>query len=293
MTPNRIIDRRAFLAGSAAFATACAARPTQALRVTADFRALRESLGEGGRLGVAAYDEGSGRWLVQDEQSRYAMCSTFKLPLAAAILHEAERGRLSLEEEIAFTRADLIDHAPVVGANLSVGRLSVERLCAAAVEVSDNSAANLLLARIGGPEGLTRFIRQCGDSVTRLDRNEPSLNTNLPGDPRDTTTPAAMIGLLRALLLGRVLRRASSGLLARWMKGSTTGRNRLRAGLPTDWEVGDKTGTGNGANNDIAVAWPPGRPPILIATYTSGPAQGPARNAVHASVARAVAAAFA
>lgn len=289
-----MIDRRALLIGGLALGAGCAGHPREARRARADFRGLQAMLGPGGRLGVAALDAGSGRWLLHDENGRYAMASTFKLPLAAAILAEVEAGRLALDREIAFTSADLVPYAPVVEANLERGRLSVEQLCAAIVEVSDNAAANLLLARIGGPEGLTRFCRASGDAVTRLDRTEPELNSNLPGDPRDTTSPAAMAGLMQALLLGNVLRPASRARLISWMQGATTGLQRLRAGFPTGWRVGDKTGNGaNGAANDLAIAFPPGRAPILIASYQSGgTAERPARDAVHASVARAIASAF-
>jgi beta-lactamase class A len=289
-----VIDRRSFVIGAGLMVGACMGYPGESRRARADFRGLQASLGPGARLGVAALDTGSGRWLVHDEDSRYAMASTFKAALAGAILAEVEAGRLALDQEIAFTRADLVSHAPVVEVALDRGRLPIERLCAAIVEVSDNAAANLLLARIGGPEGLTRFFRRCGDTVTRLDRTETALNSNLPGDPRDTTSPRAMAGLLRALLIDGPLTPASRGKLHGWMEGATTGLGRLRAGLPAGWRVGDKTGNGaNGAANDIAFAYPPGRAPILIACYQSGGnADGATRNAVHASVARAVASAF-
>ena len=159
-----MIDRRALLLGGLALGAGCAGHPHEARRARADFRGLQAMLGPGGRLGVAALDTGTGRWLLHDENGRYAMASTFKLPLAAAILAEVEAGRLALDQEIAFTRADLVPYAPVVEANLERGRLPVERLCAAIVEVSDNAAANLLLARIGGPAGLTRFCRAHGDA---------------------------------------------------------------------------------------------------------------------------------
>jgi beta-lactamase class A len=289
-----MIDRRLFVLGGAALAAGCTGFPEQSRRARADFRGLQQSLGPGGRLGVAALDTGSGRWLVHDETGLYAMASTFKVALAAAILGEVDQGRLALDQDISFGRADLVPYAPVIEANIERGRLPLARLCAAIVEVSDNAAANLLLARIGGPEGLTRFIRRCGDPVTRLDRTETELNTNLPGDPRDTTSPAAMAGLLRTLLFGDVLSPALRAHLIGWMEGATTGRERLRAGLPASWRVGDKTGNGaNGAANDIAFAIPPGRPPIVIACYQSGGnADMATRNAVHASIARAVAAAF-
>lgn len=289
-----MIDRRTFVAASLALAVGCGGRGGESADVRPGLELLRAELGQRARLGVAAVDTGSGSTLRFDADSRYAMCSTFKLPLAAAILSAVDRGSLSLSDEIPFARSDLLSHAPVVRANLRRGRLSLGRLCAAVVEVSDNSAANLLLRRIGGPAGLTRFIRRCGDRVTRLDRYEEALNSNLPRDPRDTTTPAAMLGLMQALLLGNVLAPSSRARLADWMLGATTGLKRLRAGLPPGWGAGDKTGNGaNGAANDIAIAWPPDRPPILIASYISGAEVGDeARHAAHATVGRIVAAAF-
>ena len=288
-----MIDRRFFLAGATLLATGCSAPPTASEQSRTSLELLRAELGQRARLGVAALDTGSGRTLGFDANSRYAMCSTFKLPLAAAILARADAGRLQLNDDIGFERADLLDHAPVVRRNLARGKLSVERLCAAIVEVSDNSAANLLLRRIGGPAALTAFVRQNGDRVTRLDRYEEELNSNLPGDPRDTTTPAAMLGLMRTLLLGNVLRPASRTKLIGWMEGATTGLRRLRAGLPPGWRAGDKTGNGaNGAANDIAIAWPPERPPILIASYSAAPRSTIARHAAHAAVGRVVAGAF-
>jgi beta-lactamase class A len=296
-----MIDRRHFLAaGAAALASGCLAQPAQnaqqarSPRIDVDFSPELALLGPGGRLGVAALEVSTGRRIGHDEDIRYAMCSTFKLPLAALILAEIEAGRMRLDQEIAFTRADLLNNSPVVEASLAAGRLPVERLCAAAVQVSDNAAANLLLARIGGPAGLTRFARSAGDSVTRFDRTEPALNSNLPGDPRDSSTPAAMLGLLHQLLLGNRLSQASRVRLIGWMEGATTGLTRLRAGLPAGWRAGDKTGTGNGANNDLAIAWPPGRGPILIMSFTDGREEEMAvRNPIHAAIARRVAASFA
>lgn len=245
-------------------------------------------------MGVAALNTGANRTLAYDGASRYGMASTFKVPLAAAVLAQVDRGRLRLSQEIGFAAADVLEHAPVIKANLQRGSLSVEALCAASVEVSDNSAANLLLARIGGPAGLTRFMRSCGDAVSRLDRTEPTLNDIRPGDPRDTTTPAAMLGTMRTLLTGDRLSPRSRTLLLGWMERSATGLDRLRGGLPGEWRAGDKTGSGSGgALNDIAVAWPPGRRPILIASYQGGGDASPAvRKAAHASIARLVVAKF-
>jgi beta-lactamase class A len=295
-----MIDRRNFLIGSAALIAACAEAPVignngrakQAPQ--ADFAPILAGLGAGARLGVCALDTGSGRSIAHDEASRFTMCSTFKLPLAAAILAEVEAGRLGLDREIPFTRADILNHSPRAEAALARGRLSVEQLCAAAVEVSDNAAANLLIARIGGPAGLTAFARRLGDATTRFDRIEPELNLPSPGQDLDTTTPAAMVGLLRAMLLGDALNAASRARLIGWMEAATTGRDRLRAGLPAGWRAGDKTGTAGNFNNDLAIAFPPGRPPVLIASFVDAPAADHAgRNAAHAAVGRLVARAFA
>lgn len=290
-----MIDRRAFLAGSAALA-ACQGYVQESRRARADFRSLLGALGPGARLGVAALDTGSGRWLLHDENSRYAMASTFKLPLAAAMYQGAMQRRWTVSDEIGFGEADLLDYAPRVRAAFDAGRrtMTIEALCEAIITVSDNSAANLLLGKLGGPAALTRFCRSCGDNFTRLDRTEPTLNSNLPGDPRDTTTPLAMATLMQQILTRQVAGMPGEDHLIAYMRDATTGPNRLRSGLPRNWLVGDKTGNGaNGAANDLAFAVPPGRQPILIASYQSGgTAETPARDAVHAAVARAVAAAF-
>ncbi len=222
------------------------------------------------------------------------MCSTFKWVLAAAVLAGVDRGVQALDAPVAYGADDLLAYAPVTRAHLAAGSMTVEALAQAAVTVSDNTAANLLLARIGGPQGLTAFVRSLDDPETRLDRNEPTLNSNEPGDPRDTTTPRAMVGLLRRVLCGDALLPASRARLLGWLRGSETGRERLRAGLPPAWIVGDKTGTGlRGAANDVAIATPPGCAPILIAAYLSdSDARLPALHAAHAEIARCVGRAF-
>jgi beta-lactamase class A len=301
-----MIDRRTFLAasGAAAIAAACRAaepaRDSDPAQVAIDaqkrFEAIRATLGPGGRLGVAAIETGSGRELRFDAHARYSMASTFKLPLAAAVLARVDSGEMSLEERLPIPPGESLDNSPAIDRYRGEGSLSVVRLCSAIVELSDNSAANMLLRRIGGPEALTRFIRACGDPVTRLDRYEMELGSNLPGDPRDTTSPAAMAGLFRTLVLGDRLSEQSSRHLSTWLQKSVPGPDRLKAGLPSPpWLVGHKTGTGaNGAVNDVAIAWRSGKPPIVIACYQSGgTADRPARFAAHAAVGRLVAEAFA
>ncbi len=199
------------------------------------------------------------------------MCSTFKLPLVAAVLKRVDVGEESLERRIAYDAAAVLEYAPVTLEHVSDGGMSVEALCEASITVSDNTAANLLLETLGGPSGLTAFFRTLGDSISRLDRNEPMLNAAIPGDERDTTTPGSMLGMMHELLLGNVLSRASKQRLLGWLIGTKTGLKRLRAGLPGEYRAGDKTGTGNnGATNDLAIAWPPSKPPILIAAYSWG-----------------------
>jgi beta-lactamase class A len=299
-----MIDRRTFLAAGAALAAGCRAAapaetspPARSANEAHDrFEAIRATLGPGGRLGVAAIETGSERKLLFDADSRYSMASTFKLPLAAAMLALADRGEISMEEKLPIPPGKLLDHSPAVERYREEGSLSVVRLCSAIVELSDNSAANMLLRRIGGPEALTRFIRSCGDPVTRLDRYEMELNSNLPGDPRDTTSPGAMAGLARTLVLGDRLAEQSRRHLSTWLQKSVPGPDRLKAGFPAPpWLVGHKTGTGyNGAVNDVAVAWRSGKPPVVVACYQSGgTAEREVRFAAHAAVGRLVAETFA
>lgn len=232
------------------------------------FRTLERGLG--GRVGLSVLDTGSGRTLSWRGNKRFAMCSSFKWVLAASILKRVDQGEFRLSDKIAYTKAQLLPHSPVTGTHVKEGSMRIEDLCAAAVEESDNGAANLLLARIGGPAGLTAYARSIGDSVTRLDRNEPALNQNLPGDPRDTTTPDAMVQTMKTVLIGDVLRPHSREKLLGWLRKCRTGAHRLRAGLPPSWREGDKTGTGErGAAVDNAIIWPPRRAPILAAAYVS------------------------
>lgn len=245
----------------------------------------------GGRVGVFAVDTRTGKSLGFRPDERFAMCSTFKWVLAATVLAQVDAGRLALGERISYGPADLLEYAPITGAHVAQGAMTVEALARAAVIVSDNTAANLLLAKLGGPSAVTQFARSHGDGVTRLDRNEPALNDRPSGDPRDTTTPRAMVELMRRVLGGEHLRAGNRERLLGWLRDCETGKERLRAGLPRDWIVGDKTGSGpRGAFNDVAIAWPPGRPPILVAAYMSG-SKSPMNslNAAHAEIGRRVA----
>jgi len=224
----------------------------------------------GGRLGVALVDSRGALVLGFNRDERFAMCSTFKAPLAAAVLAGVEAGRFGLEGQISFGADDILDHAPVVEKNRKRGRMSMEELAAAAIEVSDNSAANLLLPMVGGPAGLTRFVRAHGDAVTRFDRTEPALNENAQGDERDTTSPAAMAGLMARLLFAD-LQPASAEKLRGWLNASTTGDRRIKAGLPQGWSSGGKTGSCGTAYNDVALVKAPSGEGYILAIYLDRP----------------------
>ena len=242
----------------------------------------------GGRLGVAFLDTGSGVRGGRRADERFPMCSTFKLLLAGAVLARVDRHQEDLSRMVHFTREQMVAYSPVTETRVGDRGITVAELCAAAVTQSDNTAANLLLDSIGGPKGLTAFVRSIGDEVTRLDRREPELNEALPGDPRDTTTPAAMVSSLRKLVLGDALSEASRMQLTEWLVQNKTGDKRIRAGLPAGWKVGDKTGTGTrGTANDVAIFWPAGRAPVLLAVYLTGATvDADHQNDLIASVAR-------
>jgi len=245
----------------------------------------------GGRLGVALLDTASGALSGHRLDERFPMCSTFKALLAAAILAKVDVGTEQLSRRIPIAQGDILSYAPVTKAHVGTSGLSVAELCDATVTLSDNTAANLLLATLGGPAGLTRAIRGFDDAITRLDRIEPELNESLPGDLRDTTTPAAMAQTLVKLTVGNALSAASRDVLNGWLIACKTGGAKLRAGLPAEWRIGDKTGSGErGSSNDVAVIWPAGRAPVIVTSYlTETKAGDDKRNAVHAAVGRAVA----
>lgn len=245
----------------------------------------------GGRLGVAILDTATGRRINHRGEERFPMCSTFKWLLAAQVLARVDRGEESLDRRVVFADSDLVFYSPVTEKHVGEPGMTVGELCDATVTLSDNAAGNLLLDSVGGPAGLTAFARSIGDEWTRLDRYEPELNEAIPGDPRDTTTPAAMLRTMQAVLLGDVLSPASREQLTAWLVASSTGDARLRAGLP-GWRVGDKTGTGpRGVTNDVGIAWPPGGAPVLVTVYYAGAesATPDERNTVIADVGRIVA----
>ena len=253
-----------------------------------DFAALEQSVA--GRLGVAVLDVESSRRLSYRAGERFPMCSTFKWLLAAQVLSRIDAGEEQLSRAVPYGPAEVLEYAPVTRAHVAEGSMRVGELAAAAVQASDNTAGNLLLRANGGPDSFTAFLRRIGDQVSRLDRTEPELNSADPGDVRDTTTPRAMLDDMRRVLLGDTLGAASRRQLLDWLAGSTTGANRLRAGLPSGWRAGDKTGTGaHGATGDLAIIWPPARGPVLVAAYIAdSSATLQVREAAFAAIGRSI-----
>ncbi|WP_284760538.1 class A beta-lactamase [Curtobacterium sp. MEB011] len=219
------------------------------------------------RLGVAAVDTGSGRTLVHRAGERFAFASTVKVFIAAAVLDGSSDADLATV--VHYDRGDLLEYAPVTSEHVDTG-MTVRELIDAALRSSDNTAANLLVERLGGPDAVERWLRGIGDRTTSVDRVEPDLNQATPGDRRDTTTPERFAADLRAVLLGDVLDAADRRVLRDAMLGNTTGDATIRAGVDPSWRVADKTGTASyGVRNDIAVVTPPGRAPIVLVVMTS------------------------
>lgn len=283
--------RRDFLISFMAFTAwlSCPAFAVAASRrfgVDAQLRALETGHA---RLGVCLLDTTTGEVAGHRLDERFALCSTFKLGLVAACLREADQGRLDLDEVLPYSKADLLPWAPVTGKNLDQGGLSIAVLAQAAQERSDGVAANLLVRRLGGPAAVTSKFREMGDTVTRLDRYEPDLGLVLSADLRDTTSPRAMAELVRRITTGDILQPDSRERLLQWMENTNTGPNRLRAGLPSAWRTGNKTGTGRSEGitnkcNDVAITFPPGRSPIVIAAYFDSGEYTPQIEARHEAV---------
>ncbi len=223
----------------------------------------------GGRLGVFVLDTGSGRTMAYRAEERFLLCSTFKGFLAAMVLSRVDAGHDDLARLVPYGAKDLLPVSPVTGAHVKAGALTVRTLCAAILEVSDNAAANLLLARVGGPSSLTAYVRGLGDRVTRFDRYE--LEASERSGILDTSTPRAIVGTVRTIILGDALSSGSRALLEGWMVANVVGRMRLRASLPPTWMVGDRTGTADGMCNDYAIARLPGRAPLVMAAYYDAP----------------------
>ncbi|MFN2623854.1 MAG: class A beta-lactamase [Chthoniobacterales bacterium] len=226
------------------------------------------------QIGVAAFDLSSKRRVEYKAQERFLMCSTFKVLAVAAVLKRVDEKKDKLDRFVRYGEAQLLEYAPVTRAHVKEGGMTLEALCAAAISLSDNTAANLLLETIGGPKGLTEFARGLGDEFTRLDRMEPELNNAVPGEDRDTTTPSAMCKDLQRVFTSDLLSRESRTRLEGWMVANETGSKMIRASVPPDWRIGDKTGrSGKGASNDIAILRPPIGGPFFLAIYVNAPSE--------------------
>ncbi|MDT8912910.1 class A beta-lactamase [Amycolatopsis sp. PS_44_ISF1] len=270
-----MLSRRGVLAAGLGLVAAGCAGKTAAAAPSSPSRAPRPDVRPelaalerqfGGRLGVSAIDTGSGATAGYREDERFLLCSTHKVLAASALLRTRPE---ALAKVIHYDRSQLVDYSPVTSLHVADG-MTGAALCEAAITVSDNTAANLIVGEVGGPPAVTAFVRTLGDPLTRMDRIEPDINVGAPGDERDTTTPARMVGDLRALVLGQGLDPADRDRLTGWMVANTTGGKQVRAGVPAGWRVADKTGSGaKGESNDIAVVWPTGRAPWVIAVYTA------------------------
>ncbi|MFI6576455.1 class A beta-lactamase [Nocardiopsis sp. NPDC050513] len=248
--------------------------PSASEEYTERFAALEERYDA--RLGVFAVDTGTEETLAHNADDRFAYASTHKAFSAAAVLRRSSDE--DLERVVTYSEEDLQEHAPVAEENLETG-LTLLEVCDAAVRYSDNTAANLLFDELGGPSGLQEELREVGDDVTHVDRVEPDLSEGAPGDIRDTSTPRAMAATLRAYTLGDVLPEDRRAILVDMLQRNLTGDTVIRAGVPDDWTVGDKTGTaGYGGRNDIAVLWPPEGDPIVLAVMSSRDTEGAERD---------------
>lgn len=291
-----MIERRSLLAAVPALFVGGSAAAAGPQPLALDGAVAAAEAATGGRVGLAVIDTATGQRFSHRGNERFPMASTFKMLLAAAMLMRADAGQERLDRAISIKQDDIVGHSP-----FSITRVgksaTIAELARATVTTSDNGAANLLLATMGGPEGFTRWVRSIGDRITRLDRYEVMMSEGLPGDPRDTTSPDAVAAVWQRLLLGNALSPASRATLTDWLIANTTGDTRLRAGLPKGWRVGDKTGTGGNASvNDIAVVWPQrtATDPVIIASLMNGGTASPEIHyKAHADLARAVAAAIA
>ncbi len=291
------LSRRALLQAAAATAAAALFAPLAAASPANrpdPINLLAElERASGGRLGLCAHNAADGALLRYRADERFPLCSTCKVMAVAAVLRKSMDRPGLLRQRVRYTKKGLVSHSPVTERHVTDG-LDIAALCAATLERSDSTALNLLLRSLGGPGAVTAFARSMGDTAFRLDRREPELNSAIPGDERDSSTPAAMERSLRRLVLGDALAPRQRELLWRWMRDCTTGAERIRAAAPQGWTVGNRSGSGDyGTTNDIAVLLPPDRPPVCVAVYFTQPAQdAPARGEVVAAAARILTAAW-
>jgi beta-lactamase class A len=286
---NPLVHRRTLLLAASVLplASACTAWPAKGAQQDASAQLAALESASGGRLGVVGFNTATGARVQHRADERFPFCSTFKLVLAAAVLERSAKEGGLLARRINYSKGDLVTYSPITEKNIATG-MTVAELCAAAVQYSDNTAANLLMKMLGGPPAVTAFARSSGDDVFRLERWETELNTAIPGDLRDTTTPAAMAASVERLVLDNALGAAQREQLKTWLLGNTTSTERFLAGVPAGWKVGDKTGSGSyGTTNDVGVLWPPAGAPLVLAVYLTFPEKdAKGRNDVVASATR-------
>ena len=280
--------RKAVVAATLALTFAEPAAALDGARLERAVRAEERALNA--RVGAAVLDTKDATTWSYRGAERFALDSTHKAFACAALLAEADRGEISMTKRVVITAADLAPNSPITEKNLAPASMSLGEICGAALDYSDNTAANFVLATLGGPSAVTAFFRALGDKVSRLDRKETELNDATPGDPRDTTTPAAAAADLSKILLGDALKRAPRARLTQWMEGDRVAGPLLRAALPEGWRIADKTGAGgHGSRGIVAAIWPPGRPPLVVAIYIAEtPADMAARNAAIARIGAAL-----
>lgn len=244
----------------------------------------------GGKLGLTVVDTSDGTMYSWRGDEKFPLCSTSKVMVVAAILKKSESNTNLLAKKITINKSDMVNYNPITSKYID-SSMTITELSKAALQYSDNAAMNKLLSYLGGPRYATQFARTIGDKAYRLDRNEPGLNTAIPSDSRDTTTPSAMAETLNKLILGNALKKEQKAKLTEWMKGNTTGLNSIKAGLPAEWTVADKTGSGDyGTTNDVAVIWPKNHAPVILTTYFTQPEKdASARKDVLASAAKLIA----
>lgn len=261
----------------------------QAESLTDVIRAIEGKLDA--RIGVAVNILASDMSWEYRSDERFPLSSTFKPIACAALLHRVDAGQDNLERKVYYAEEELVTYSPVTQNRWRPAGMTLSELCEATITVSDNTAGNLILEAIGGPAAVTGFARVAGDELTRLDRWETALNEAMPGDVRDSTTPAAMAYLLETLLFGDLLTVDSRNRLKDWLEGNKVGDALLRAGIPRDWEIGDKTGAGGyGSRSVAAVMWPPNGDPVIATVYiTETDSSFDERNAAIADIGRAIA----
>ncbi|WP_085905710.1 class A beta-lactamase [Kiloniella majae] len=257
-------------------------------RIVETVTGLEESIG--GRIGVAVYDLQTGQKWEYRSDEKFPMSSTFKPFACAALLTQNERKDETLERMVSVSRDDLVSYSPVIEKYADDGEVSLRKSCEATVSISDNTAGNLVLKEIGGPEGFTRFMRSIGDNTTRLDRWETELNEAQPDDLRDTTSPKAIATSLQKLLLEDALSPEARIEITNWMLNDRVADDLFRSRLPKGWKIADKTGAGGfGSRGIIAVIWPPSHKAVVASVYMTGnDADFKTRNAAIAEIGAAI-----